>query len=281
MYKALSKISNLHSQHTPASCGGHCRNGCCRFVSCLNGGTCIEQCDDVKRKFKCQCSSEFTGKMCEKPITCAAYGAGRTNGVYPITLPSGDNIKVFCDFTSEPGFVWTLIESFEFSKRLDYMDKPFTADYPVNIPSPQWNNYRLSRPVMLHVKNYSKLWRATCKYDTDGLSKRDYMKALLEKMDILSHSGVVCAHVQHIDIRGINCKECTTFFYQGSTRHPYVDCGWGRPNLGCTFDARSGGVHDAYGNWDDNFGYYIVHNPNHRCSSSSSSTTQWWLGTPV
>lgn len=222
--------------------------------------------------------------MCEKPKTCAAYGAGRINGVYPITLPSGDNVKVFCDFTSEPGFVWTLIESFEFSKHLDYKAKPFTADYPVNPIAPQWSNYRLSRSVMLHIKSYSTLWRATCKYNTDGLSKRDYMKALLKNMDILTYSGAVCAHVQHIDIRGINCKECTTIFHQVSSRHPYVDCGYGRPNMGCTFDASSGGVREVrngWWNWDDNFGYYDVRNPNHRCSSSSSSTTQWWLGTPV
>ncbi|XP_031569970.1 uncharacterized protein LOC116304383 [Actinia tenebrosa] len=283
-YQYYELQQKFKQQHTPASCAGHCRNGCCRFVSCLNGGTCIEQCDDVKRKFKCQCRSDFTGKMCEHPMTCAAYGAGRTSGEYPITLPSGDKINVFCDFTSEPGFVWTLIESFAFSKHLDYKTKPFTVDFPVNPTAPTWDNYRLSRSVMLYVKSNSTLWRATCKYDTDGLSTRDYMKGLLKYMDILAHqSGDVCAKVLYIDIRGINCTECTTHFRQ-SNRHPYVDCAYGRNSLGCTFDASSGGVRknkDGYWSWDDNFGYYHVHNPNHRCSSSSSSTTQWWLGTPV
>ncbi|XP_031567938.1 uncharacterized protein LOC116302717 [Actinia tenebrosa] len=273
-------------QNAPSVCTGHCRNGCCSFVTCLNGGTCIEQCDDVKRKFQCLCiPGIFTGRMCEKPMTCAAHGKGLVSGLYPITLPSGNKMNVYCDFHSQPGFVWTLIESFAFANMLKYQAKSFTTDFPVNQTGTfNWTDYRLSRLVMLHIRSNSTLFRATCKYETDGLLTRDYIRGLLTNFDIIMHaSGTICAHVQYINVRGINCSECTTHCYQGPY-HAFVDSGLGSIE-GCQWDGRQGSQR-LWSNklnrymYDDNFGFYSIHNQEHRCSSSHSSTTQWWLGNP-
>lgn len=254
------------------------------MISCLNGGTCSEKCENVKKKFECVCRSGFQGKVCEKVVSCAAY-AGKQSGIYPITLPFGEKLHVYCDVTSEPGHAWTLIESFAFSNNPQYQQKPFLVDYPVNQDIPKWNNYRLSRNRMLSVKNHATLWRATCKFDTDGFRQTDYMKGLLSDMDIMNYGGKsTCAKVKYINIRGQSCSDCTTHFRQDSSRHAYVDSGYGE-NLGCSWTAQEGGIKGDTGlgfiSWDDNFGYYLVRNMDHRCSSTSASTTQWWLGETI
>ena len=218
--------------------------------------------------------------MCEKPMTCAGHGQGLVSGLYPITLPSGQELKVYCDFQSQPGFVWTLIESFALAEKDRYVYKSFTLDFPVNQESLNWRDYRLSRSVMQHLKSNATLWRATCRYDTDGLVTTDYIRGLLTNTDILTYvSDSKCAHVQHINVRGISCSECTAHFYQSALSHAFVDSGYGI-SLGCQWDGRVGAV-ESLGSWDDNFGKYGTINLEHRCSSSSASTTQWWLGTQV
>ncbi|KAK3731863.1 hypothetical protein QZH41_008327, partial [Actinostola sp. cb2023] len=287
-YKYFQLKQTFKTQSIAAGCGGQCRNGCCRLISCLNGGKCVEKCDNVKRKFVCNCAPGYSGRLCENPIkSCAehARNLNKQSGIRSIILPSGGELQVYCDFHSEPGFVWTLIESFTFDRNAQFQDKPFLRDFPVNHANPGWYDYRLSRSLMLHIKSHATLWRATCRYDIDGFQKRDYMRGLLSKMDILTFKDEgTCAHVQYINIRGQFCTECTTHFYQDtSTRHPYVDSHYGSI-MGCSWSASSGSIKQNIGHgysWDDNFGYFLVRNSAHRCSSSSSSTTQWWLGTAV
>lgn len=269
------------------TCGGQCTNGCCRLITCLNGGKCVEKCDDVKRKFVCNCPPLYTGKLCEtkKPSSCAELTKlGKPSGIHSITLPSGQDLKVYCDFNTEPGFVWTLIESFAYEKNVQFQEKPFPVDFPVNPGSPDWKEYRMSHNHMMHIKSHATLWRATCKYDTDGLQKIDYMTGLLSQTDIFAYtSASVCRRVRYINIRGQSCTDCTTHYNQMTSRHAYVDSHYGKV-LGCDWNASPGHVYGqtSYGSsWDDNFGYYMIRNPNHRCSSSSSSTTQWWLGIEV
>lgn len=221
-------------------------------------------------------------------MTCAAHGKGLVSGLYPITLPSGNKMNVYCDFHSQPGFVWTLIESFAFADMLKYQAKAFVRDFPINQDTFNWTDYRLSRSVMLHIRSNSTLFRATCKYDTDGLVMRDYIRGLLTNFDIMMHAnGTVCAHVQYINVRGINCTECTSHLRQTTLVHAHVNSGYG-VHIGCQWDGSQGMMTITYqtatGNsivYDLNFGsYYDPVNPAHRCSSSPSSTTQWWLGTP-
>ena len=72
------------------SCDGDvtCVNGCCRNNPCQNGGTCTD--------------------------SCQAYKAGEEikTGLYTVIDDSNQSFQMFCDFDSEPGFAWNLIQSF-------------------------------------------------------------------------------------------------------------------------------------------------------------------------
>ena len=72
------------------------------------------------------------------------YDSAMINGIYRISDDDGVEFKVYCDFTSEPNSVWTLIESFSLGKNDLFKDKPFKIDFPSLEDSPNWNNYRLS-----------------------------------------------------------------------------------------------------------------------------------------
>ena len=86
--------------------------------------------------------------------------------------------------TSEPGMVWTLIESFALSQKEKYKDKDFAENFPVNENNFNWNDYRLSLSAMQHIKSHSTHWRATCNYDKDGFIKTDYIRGRLTSIDI-------------------------------------------------------------------------------------------------
>jgi hypothetical protein len=100
-------------------------------------------------------------------------------------------------------------------------------------------------------------------------------------MDILTYvGGHTCAKVEYINVRGISCENCTAHFKQTKNIHAFVDSGHGSMK-GCEWDGRTGSIKGSSNNWCDNFGFYGIVNPTHRCSSSLVSTTQWWLGTVV
>ncbi|XP_015778106.1 PREDICTED: uncharacterized protein LOC107355998 [Acropora digitifera] len=42
-----------------------CNNHCCATTPCQHGGTCYEVCDLKKRRFKCTCTSGYTGHRCQ------------------------------------------------------------------------------------------------------------------------------------------------------------------------------------------------------------------------
>jgi len=113
----------LHQKHNGiASCVGDvtCKNGCCRSNPCLNGGTCHEICESTSVRYNCSCPEPFIGKHCEiQPRSCQDYKAVGVDksGLYNITDDNNDTFKVFCDFDSEPGFAWNLIQSFSLSEK--------------------------------------------------------------------------------------------------------------------------------------------------------------------
>ncbi|KAK3751120.1 hypothetical protein QZH41_009294 [Actinostola sp. cb2023] len=262
-------------------CSSQCYNGCCRPHSqpCKNGGTCIELCQNVTRKFECKCRKGFTGRVCGIPVSCAAYSSQFVPHTYTIRTANDSRLKVFCDAKSEPGIVWTLIESFALSQRDKYQDKDFAEDFPVNTENLNWTDYRLSRFAMGHVKTHSTHWRATCNYNSEGLVKRDYIRGLLSDVDIIMVSGIMCVPVSYINIRGIHCSNCTTHIRQGANFHVFVDSNGGSTHH-CDINFKQGGNRYS-GSFCDNFGNYKVINPAHRCTAFPNSTTQWWLGTVV
>ena len=114
----------LHQKHGGvASCVGHftCTNGCCRNNPCLNGGTCNEICEPTSVRYNCSCPEPFVGKHCREiqPRSCQDYKAAGVDksGLYKIIDNTNLTLQVFCDFSSEPGFAWNLVESFSLSNK--------------------------------------------------------------------------------------------------------------------------------------------------------------------
>ena len=104
------------------SCVGDvtCTNGCCRSSPCLNGGTCTEICEPTSVRYNCSCPVAFSGKHCETQLkSCQGHKAAGSNssGLYTVSVNNIQTFQVFCDFNSEPGFAWNLIESFSLSNK--------------------------------------------------------------------------------------------------------------------------------------------------------------------
>ena len=61
------------------------------------------------------------GKRCETRLrkSCQEYKAAGINmsGLHKIIDDSNQILQVFCDFDSEPGFAWSLIQSFSLSNQ--------------------------------------------------------------------------------------------------------------------------------------------------------------------
>ena len=113
----------LYQKHDGiTSCVGEitCKNGCCRNNPCLNGGTCHEICEPTSFRYNCSCPEPFVGRHCEiRPRSCQDYKAAGVDmsGLYEVIDNTNQTLQVFCDFNSEPGFVWNLVESFSLSNK--------------------------------------------------------------------------------------------------------------------------------------------------------------------
>ena len=98
-----------------------CTNGCCKNNPCLNRGTCTDICQPTSVRYNCSCPVPFVGKHCEiqQKRSCQDYkAAGSTaSGLYTVDDDNNQTFQVFCDFDSEPGFAWNLIESFSLSNK--------------------------------------------------------------------------------------------------------------------------------------------------------------------
>ena len=121
--------------------------------------------------------------------------------------------SVYCDLQSETGFVWALIQSLSFANRATYKDKGFSTDFPVNDNNnePDWNSYRLSLSHMQSLSNHSTHLRVTCNLPADGLQYTDWARAVLAGHDIFGDWGGECKLYEYINIRGINCSDCTAY----------------------------------------------------------------------
>ena len=113
-------INFVHkAPNVPCATDVTCSNGCCGNNPCLNGGTCTEICQPTNVRYNCSCPVPFVGKHCEIQLrrSCQDYKAARftASGLYTVTDDRNQTFQVFCDFDSEPGFAWNLIESFNLS----------------------------------------------------------------------------------------------------------------------------------------------------------------------
>ncbi|KAL9967818.1 hypothetical protein ACROYT_G026115 [Oculina patagonica] len=253
-----------------------CKSHCCDSAPCQYGGTCRDVCDVSKRRYNCTCLPGFTGHRCQFPLRSCndvmMIDKIKINGVYNISDEDDVSFPVYCDFGSEPGFAWTLIQSHSLQNNDEFKDKAFYLhDMPINQDAPEWDNYRLSMPRMKSIRDVSTHWRATCNFLADEIDFRDYIRTSFANTDFLAvPDGNRCILYEFVDIRGNRCENCTVYSPYSVDYGYHVDSWW---NVSCDFMARSGGIVD-----EDNFGNYLSNNPAFRCSSSMTSTTQYWIG---
>ena len=188
-------------------------------------------------------------------------------------------MTVYCDFSSEPGFVWTLIQSQSLANKASFRFKPFyLTDEPISEDVPNWDAYRLSLSHMKFIRSHTTHWRATCNFPTDVFDFRDYLRSNFDNFDLLDASSDakgICMEYEFLNIRGIECSNCTAATWYGLYNKVYISHhidSFYNPQ-GCEFDAKSGSVPS-----EDNFGHYYHTNTNFRCTASPTSTTQIWFG---
>ena len=259
-----------------------CVNGCCRSKPCLNGGSCEEKCSDVREPYTCTCSKYYKGKRCEQFYpevkSCQSlkiFRPGSHSGVYELVISDNKTVQSYCDFTSEAGKAWTLIESFSLSNKDIYKNKPFYHDFPRNENNFTWDDFRVSYQALVNIRNNSTHWRVTCTFPS-GLSYADYARSSLNETDLLTFVNQdKCKRYEYVSVRGINCTDCKGMLVQRDSQHMHTDSSWSGRN-GCQWNPGAGAI-----SGEDNFGFYAVTNPKHRCTVNSSSTTQWWLGSQL
>ena len=259
----------------------HAVTGAVRRIAVQYGATCTELCHHAKQKFNYTCPHGLFGKFCEKSIlSCKQLQLQaekpKRSTVYTLYDPSSKSFyQTFCDFTSENGFVWTLLESFSLANKNDFAKQQFYNDYEVNQNSFIWNKFRLPLLIMNSTLSHSTHFRATCNFNTDGLVKTDYLRGKTTELNILLLEGGPCVTLEYINIRGYEGYNCTVWMTQKPHKwHLHTDSHYGGNY--CQFkSAKTGSI----GGWgEDNFGYYYTVNRLHRCSSRGDSTTQWWFG---
>ena len=202
----------------------------------------------------------------------------KTNGYYHI-VDDELTYTVYCDMESEPGFAWTLVESFAL-KNIDLVQfrrRLFRKDTQVRPKSPTWNLYRMSLSQMKNLKERSSHWRITCDFQAKPANLfRDYAVARFKDFDLLTFpSTKTCKLMAYINVRGHHCAECTA--YWESYSHSTIGQGihlQSSAQDSCDFaSAKEGSVPS-----EDNFGFYGTINNKFRCTSSPSATTNYWFG---
>ena len=232
-------------------------------------------------RFNCTCPSHYTGQRCEKIKHARSCKDLVTNGakiseMYFLYDSHNRTFPAFCDLDSEAGYVWALIQSFSLANKSHFTADGFEIDLPLNEDDGtiKWNAFRLSLSRMQSIANVSTHLRVTCNFPDDGLVYTDYARAKLEGHDLFGNWGARCRTYEFLNIRGIECQECTAGTWQKNQWH--IKSADSSSFAGCQFDGTSGAVSK-----EQNFGRYFYANSAHRCSSAPNSTTQHWIGSKL
>lgn len=200
----------------------------------------------------------------------------RASGFYCIQANDGHFHKLFCDLTSEAGWVWTLVMSQTLGKRnKKFARKGFLVDSPRNAETPNWEAYRLPLNRMMELRSHSTHWRVTCSFPSFGVDYRDYTRAEFEQFDLLTFkANRRCKPVEFMDVRGHACQQCTAAWSQDKndflTHRSDV-------NHSCTR-----GQTPRHVKAEQTFGRYKKGlNPKFRCTSGDSAVTSYWFGSRV
>lgn len=232
--------------------------------------------------FSCSLSSGSTtqfwfGSHLRSRQTCLDYlkRGNTSNGQYMVEDEAGVFYPVYCDFESEGGGAWTLIESFRYDNTSKF--ESFTESNPINDLRPNFDEFRLSRAKMLQLAISSTHWRATCTFQSgQQLMYSDYARARLIDANILTPVKATKAanggslKMEYFSAYGVSCSECSIAWYSGSN---------GKQHLHQS--AHSVGdisFPSLLSPSTDSFGLYLDVDPQLSCVSSPDSTTQWWIG---
>ena len=258
---------------------------------CLNDGICGIGISDTSPRFNCTCPTGFYGSRCEidHPTSCLDYWNSSekpASGKHTIHDDFGNSYEVWCDFDSEEGVAWTLIESFTMDNETHIESYPFTLDLPLNEYDFNWQLFRLPKHVMVTAATQSEYWRGTCSFPTYGVGDyRDYVRVRMSEMDITTYVVSVtknqrscCKLVDYINIKGQSCVNCTVAVFQAIDEMLHINEKFGRLHCGCTFDS-SAVDYSCETKSAKKFGaYWKCHDPLFRCCETGSSTTQFWFG---
>ena len=180
---------------------------------------------------------------------------------------------MYCDFSSEPGWIWTLVISQSFANREmpEFKSTPFFEDSPVSEDNPNWKAYRLSLEKMKDLRSQSTHCRVTCSFPTYGVDYTDYVRANFSEFDpILTTGKRICKRVEYMNVRGHECSGCTSAWWQVANGFLHHDSSFAL----CEFKETPGSV-----SGEDNFGSYGSTNPNFRCTmTSQEASTNHWFG---
>lgn len=213
------------------------------------------------------------------------------NGYYVIYGPKEQAFTVYCDFNSEPPFVWTLVESFSreigsWESKLPghgNFQRPYRYNYPYSQCRPdQWKSFRLSQPYMASIwaARTTNYWRATCNFDLHAkqlkfdFNHTDYMRVLKCRLNMMTYySGTPCIYMDYLNIRGIACRKCSVPMWFAPTQHPNVIS-----SLTQNYCQRIKFPGFAGLPYEYNFGMYNGFNRDFSCTKYPESTTNWWFG---
>ena len=213
------------------------------------------------------------------------------NGHFVIYGKNKEAFTVYCDFNSEPPFVWTLIESF--SRDIgsyrstvpghEHFQPPFRYNYPYSQCRPdQWKAFRLSQPYMASIWNArtTNYWRATCNFDLLAkevkfvFNHTDYMRVQKCRLNMMTYySGRPCIWMDYLNIRGHTCRKCYVPMWFGPKSHPSVVLSLTQNYCGSVKFPGYAGSPNEY-----NFGTYNGYNRDFSCTTYPDSTTNWWFG---
>lgn len=212
-------------------------------------------------------------------MSCLDYlrQGARTNGRYLIQGNNNGNLyEAYCDFNSEPLSAWTLVLSFARKNRKmdEFCNKELTKSYPRSKHDPNWEAYRQSLTRMKLIAQVSTHFRATTDFEKVGVDFRDYLRANISGLDVLTESLTnVCKKVEYINIRGITGVNTEINVVSSSGYLFHTDSS----NTICAYKSNQGSVLN-----ENNFGFYCeadsAMNMQFRGTANEDSTTQFWFG---
>ena len=180
-----------------------------------------------------------------------------------------------CDLRSEPGWSWTLVISQSLKNRdlPSFKMIPLFNDSALKEDTPNWDEYRLSMKRISQLRHESSHWRVTCSFPQHGIDYRDYVRVNFSEFDPLTFVSAPtkpdCKKVEYINIRGHNCSQCTSRWWQKPSQFLHIDSHFNS----CEFGSSPGSSIN-----EDNFGYYDQYNPKFRCTKETASSTNHWFG---